>query len=187
MARIPERMCTELEIKHEPTPAELATLTDLAAAIVVAMNAVEAGPGPSFCLISKQASTLVTAASNTLMPEAVPPRADKIVPTAWHQLRYMLNPFFIASVWPLLRRCNDELPAHCSQRLLDGGVRHLRHWVFVAAFHKFGVDRSFYQTAARPVAKEPLSPMLGKVFGQLAGDRRRRFMAERDFHKWRLS
>jgi len=156
--------------------------------IVIALQALESGSGRCFPALERAARSLVSASAKDVLENAVPrakrPRTSVKV---LHQLRYLLNPFFVASTWGELRLAVPELPEQCTVEVLNGAVRHLRHWVYATLMATYGVDRSFYRTATRPHKQEPCAPLVRAVFGSTEGQMRERRRLERRFHQWRLA
>lgn len=164
----------------------------LAGSLAESEHATAAASSPSFAAMHKVADALVRFACFSKLENVLPvgkaSRAgSKGEPMVYHQLRYILNPFFVASMWHRLRELEPSLPAECSKSFLNSELAQLRHWAYMGLMAKFGVDRSFYETASRPSPKEPCALSVRAVFGSDAGSIRKRGELEKLFHRWRLA
>ncbi|KAA0154559.1 hypothetical protein FNF27_02287 [Cafeteria roenbergensis] len=173
-------------------PEEEAMLRVLAGSLAESVYATAAASGPSFAAMHKVAAALVRFACSSKLEAAAPKgkasragaKGDLMV---YHQLRYVLNPFFVASMWPRLRELEPSLSAECSKGFLNHELARLRHWTYMGLMARFGVDHSFYETASRPHPKEPCALSVRAVFGSDSASIRARRELEERFHRWRLT
>lgn len=164
----------------------------LAGSLAESDHATAVASSPSFAAMHKVADALVRFACcsklENVLPAGKASRAGaKGEPMVYHQLRYILNPFFVASMWRRLRELEPSLSAVCSKAFLNNELAQLRHWTYMGLMARFGVDRSFYDTASRPSPKEPCALSVRAVFGSDAASIRERCELEKRFHRWRLT